>query len=81
MATGYYVVTQKYYKIHYEYGKLWKIFIGVLIISVIYYILIWGGYINILNKFILAILFLVYIFISVFEKNEMNFVKSKLLRR
>jgi O-antigen/teichoic acid export membrane protein len=81
MATGYYVVTQKYYKIHYEYGKLWKIFIGVLIISVIYYILIWDGYINILYKFILAILFLVYIFISVFEKNEMNFVKSKLLRR
>jgi len=81
MAAGYYVVTQKYYKIHYEYGKLWKIFVGTLVIGIIYYILIYSGQINVFYKFILAISFLVYILLSVFEKSEMNFVKSKLLRR
>ncbi len=81
MAAGYYIVTQKYYKIHYEYSKLLKIFLSVLLVGTIYYVLMFNGYLNIYYKLLLAILFLTFITLSVFEKNELNFIKTKLLRR
>lgn len=81
MAAGYYIVTQKYYKIHYEYSKLFKIFLSVLLVGTIYYVLMFNGYLNIYYKLLLAVLFLTFITLSVFEKNELNFIKTKLLRR
>lgn len=81
MATGYYIVTQKFYKINYDLMKLTKITIGVIFIGVVYYLLMYGDFLNIYYKIILAIIFVSYIWLQVFEKNEMNFIKSKLLRR
>jgi O-antigen/teichoic acid export membrane protein len=81
MAAGYYVVTQKYYRINYDYYKLVKIAIAILFIGVVYYLLLYGGFLNIYYKIILAIIFISYIYLNVFEKNEMNFIKNKLLRK
>ncbi len=81
MASGYYIVTQKFYKINYDYIKLVKIIIATLFIGVVYYLLMYGGFLNIYYKIILAIIFISYILTNVFEKNEINFIKTKLLRR
>ncbi len=81
MAAGYYIVTQKFYKIYYDYLKLAKMALGVTFIGVVYYLLMYGGFLNIYYKIILAFIFVSYILTNVFEKNEMNFIKSKLLRR
>jgi O-antigen/teichoic acid export membrane protein len=81
MAAGYYFVTQKYYKINYEYYKLAKIALATLFIGFVYYLLMYGGFLNIYFKIILGILFLTFIMSNVFEKNEMHFIKTKFLRR
>ena len=81
MALGYYFVTQKYYKINYDYYKLVKIALAVLFVGTVYYLLMYGGFLNIYYKIILAIIFMSFILMNVFEKNEMNYIKSKLLRR
>lgn len=81
MAAGYYIVTQKYYKIHYEYLKLFKIFLAVLLVGAVYYVMLFNGYLNIYYKLLLAVVFLTLIASSVFEKNELNFIKTKILRR
>ena len=81
MAAGYYIVTQKFYKINYDYIKLSKITIAVVFVGAVYYMLMYGGFLVIYYKIILAIIFIAYIFMQVFEKSEMNFIKTKLLRR
>lgn len=81
MASGYYIVTQKFYKINYDYFKLAKITIAVTFVGTVYYLLMYGGFLLIYYKIILAIIFIAYIFMQVFEKSEMNFIKTKLLRR
>ena len=81
MATGYYIVTQKFYKINYDYYKLAKIALAITFIGIVYYMLMYSGFLNIYYKIILAFIFISYILMNVFEKNEMNFIKTKLLRR
>ena len=81
MALGYYIVTQKYYHISYDYYKLTKISIAVTFIAVVYYLLMYGGFLNIYYKLILALIFFSYLVTNVIEKNELNLIKSKLLRR
>jgi hypothetical protein len=81
MAAGYYIITQKFYKIHYEYFKLFKIAITTIFISTVYYLLMFGGLLNIYFKLILALIFISYILLNVFDKNEMDFLKTKLLRK
>lgn len=81
MAVGYYIVTQRFYKINYDYLKLAKIAVAVLFVGTVYYLLMFGGFLNIYYKIILVIIFLAYIFMQVFEKSEMNFIKTKLLRK
>ncbi len=81
MAAGYYIVTQKFYKINYDYIKLSKITIAVVFVGAVYYMLMYGGFLVIYYKIILAIIFIAYVFMQIFEKSEMNFIKTKLLRR
>ena len=81
MASGYYIVTQKFYKINYDYYKLVKIAIAIVFIGTVYYLLMFCGFLNIYYKLILALIFVSFILMNVIEKNEMNFIKTKLLRR
>lgn len=78
MALGYYLVTQKYYKINYEYTKVLKIFLVITIISTIYYGILINEPNNLIWKILIFISFITYIFAQVFDKQELNFIKKKL---
>lgn len=81
MAGGYYVVTQKYYHIHYEYLKIIKMFLAMLIIGFFLY----SSLLNDGNRLIIKILLLagyvLYIFLFVLDKRELQFIKTNLLKR
>jgi len=81
MAIGYYLVTQKYYHIRYEYSKLIKISLSLIIVGFSFYLLSYFGYLNLLLKTVLSILFVAFIIIFAFDRNEINFFKTKFLRR
>ncbi len=81
MASGYYIVTQKFYRINYDYLKLVKIGLATLFVGMVYYLLLYIEFLNIYYKLILALIFIAYILLNVIEKDEMNFIKTKLLRR
>lgn len=81
MAAGYFIVTQKYYHIHYEYGKILKMFFALSIIG----ILLYSSLLNLENaipfKLIISAAYLLYILFFVFDKKEFQFIKNNLIRR
>jgi len=78
MAGGLYIVTQKFYKIEYEIAKLTKIFIAILIVGGIYYYLYYTNHLFLIYKFILLIFFSAFIYFFVFEKKEIDFLRTRL---
>ena len=78
MAAGLYIVTQKFYKVEYEFAKLAKIFFGILVTGGIYYYLYYSGQLLIIYKFLLLILFSLFLYVFVFEKKEIDFIRAKL---
>jgi O-antigen/teichoic acid export membrane protein len=78
MAGGLYIITQKFYKIEYEIAKLTKIFIAILIVGGIYYYLYYTNHLLIIYKFILLIFFSAFIYFFVFEKKEIDFLRTRL---
>jgi len=81
MAAGIYIVTQKFYKIEYELGKIVKIFAAIIITGVIYYALMLNGSLIFIYKIALLVLFCAIIYFFVIDKNEIAFIKRKLVRR
>ncbi len=80
IAIGFYFVTQRVYKIHYEYWKIAKIFITIAIIGGIYYYLFNMGWLNLLYKFLLMILFLIMLIVFVIDSTEINYLKKRFLK-
>jgi len=78
MALGLYIVTQRFYKIEYEIAKLTRIFTGILIVGGIYYYLLYTDQLLIIYKILLLILFSLFLYIFVFEKKEIDFLRNKL---
>ena len=81
MAFGLYIVTQKFYKIEYENGKMLIIFAVILLTGLVYY---WLLSIEALNLFYKTLIFVFYLIISstvVFDKNELLIMKNKLLNK
>jgi O-antigen/teichoic acid export membrane protein len=81
MAAGYYIVTQKYYHIQYEYSKLLKIAAAMIFVSVVFYVMLFSGYLNLLYKLILFAAFFSFVLIYTFDKSEINFLRTKILRK
>jgi O-antigen/teichoic acid export membrane protein len=81
MAAGYYIVTQKYYHIQYEYSKLWKIAAAMIFVSIAFYVMLFSGYLNLFYKLILFTAFFSFVLIYAFDKNEINFLRTKILRK
>ncbi len=81
MALGYYYVTQKFYKINYEIGKIIKIFSFLLLVGIIYYSLYFSGQMLMIYKFILLITFTLLIYLFAFDKKEISFIKNKLAEK
>ncbi len=79
MSSGYYIVTQKFYRIEYEYAKIGKIFISIAIVGIIYYIQLSGGYLSLLNKFLMVLLFFMLLGIFNIGKEEIIFLRKRFL--
>jgi O-antigen/teichoic acid export membrane protein len=79
MTVGYYVVTNKFYHIHYEWDKIIKIFIGILLSGLFYYFLILEDYyIALIEKLVLLIAFILYLYLFAVDRNEIKTIKTKL---
>ncbi len=78
MAAGLYIVTQKFYRIEYEIGKIIRIFFAIIIVGGIYYYLLYTDNLLIVYKLLLLIFFSLFLYIFVFEKREIDFLRNKL---
>ncbi len=81
MALGYYFVTQKFYKINYEVGKILKIFSLIIAAGVIYYSLYYSGQMFFIYKIIILVLFTASIYLFAFDKKEIAFIKNKISQK
>lgn len=81
MAAGYYIVTQKYYHIHYEYGKILKMFFAIAVIGLFLYSSLLSLDSLILYRIILVVAYILYILFFVFDKKEFQFIKKNFLKR
>jgi O-antigen/teichoic acid export membrane protein len=81
MTIGYYIVTQKFYKIDYEFDRIIKIFLGISVTAVIYYLFIDKDFFNVYVKFVLLILFLAYTFLYAVNRNEILQLRNRLLQK
>ncbi|MHB1687482.1 MAG: lipopolysaccharide biosynthesis protein [Ignavibacteriaceae bacterium] len=81
MAIIYFFVTQRFYKIDYEYVKLAKIFSSLAVVAVIYYLQFAGGHLNLLNKFLMLLLFIILLLIFNVGREEFIFLKNRFVKR
>ncbi|PIW70672.1 MAG: hypothetical protein COW08_00595 [Ignavibacteriales bacterium CG12_big_fil_rev_8_21_14_0_65_30_8] len=80
MSVALYFVTQKFYNIKYEFLRVGKIFWGISVIAFIYYWNLDKGGLVLIYKFLLAVLFIIYIMIFVVDKQEIRVLKEKLFK-
>lgn len=78
MALSLYAVTQKFYKIDYELLKLTKIFVAILVTGVIYYYLFYSDQFLFIYKILLLTGFSLYLYLFVFDKKEIDFLRTKI---
>ncbi len=80
MAAALLIVTQKFYRIEYEFFRIGKIFFGIFIIGVLYYWLLNSDSLFLVYKILLTLLFIIYILIFVINKQEIRVLKEKLFK-
>jgi O-antigen/teichoic acid export membrane protein len=78
MAFGYYIVTQKFYKIDYEKEKIFKIFLLMAAAGSVYYYLMVNEQLFFIYKILLLIIFTLFIYFFVIDKNEIEFIKRRM---
>ena len=79
MAAGYYYVTQKFYKVKYELKRIGHIFLSVFIIGILYYFLYSAGYMALQYKFLLLVLFSMYIYFVAVDRKEIKLIRTRLV--
>ena len=77
IASGYYFVTQKFYKVKYELKRIGHIFIAVLLVGILFYYLHSIGSLLFSYKIILLILFTLYIYFVAVNRNEVNSIRKR----
>lgn len=80
MASSLYVVTQKIYRIEYEFGKMFRIFSIILLVGAAYYWLLYAGMLLFIYKVIMLAVFTLWMALFVLGKDEMNFIKTRILK-
>ena len=80
MALSLYLVTQRIYKIHYEYKKMLKILSSITFIGALFYSLLYNGHLLFIYKIIMLVVFILWIIFFVMDKDEINFIKTRLLK-
>jgi O-antigen/teichoic acid export membrane protein len=78
MAIAVYIITQRFYKINYEKGKVIKTLSSVLLAGSVYYYLMSVHYLYFTYKILILAGFICSLFLFVFDKNELGFIKKKL---
>ncbi len=78
MAIGYFLVTQKFYNVKYEYARIAKVFAGILFAAICYYFLVYSDNLTLLLKGIILIGFLSYLYFVAMDRNEIKVIKQKL---
>ncbi len=82
MCISLYFVSQKFYKVDYEIGKILRIIGLILVTSVIYYYFYYNNMLNYFNKFILLFSFFAMMFVlRVINKSDIQIAKRVVLRR
>lgn len=80
MALGYYLVTQKYYKINYEYKKVAKVFFAISVLAVSHYTFLIKTPNDLFWKILFFAGFVTYIIIQVLDKKELDYIKKRFLK-
>ena len=78
MAVAVYKITQRFYEINYEKGKVIKTFSLVLIAGSVYYYLMLVHYLFFTFKILILIGFICSLLLFVFDKKELGFIKKKI---
>jgi O-antigen/teichoic acid export membrane protein len=78
MAIGYYIVTQKFYKIKYELSRIGKIFIGVALAGALFYYLHLSGNLYLHYKILILIGYLLFIYFVAANRSEISLIRNKL---
>jgi O-antigen/teichoic acid export membrane protein len=81
MALGYFSVTQKYYKIDYEFSRLIKLFVLVLFIGASYYFLRSTDELNLFIKLAMLIVYVSILFKFIIDPTELRMLKEKLIKQ
>jgi O-antigen/teichoic acid export membrane protein len=81
MAVGYYIVTQRFYKINYEMERIGKIFIGVILAALSYYLLLFTGNLVLFYKLLILAAFISYLYFVAVDKNEIKSIRKRMLER
>lgn len=81
MALGYFLVTQNFYKIDYEYGRLFKLILLVTIAALTYYLLKSYEELNMIIKFAISLLYILIVFRFIIDQGEIKKLKEKLFRK
>jgi O-antigen/teichoic acid export membrane protein len=78
MAVAVYKITQRFYEINYEKGKVIKTFSLVIIAGSVYYYLMLVHYLFFTFKILILIGFICSLLLFVFDKKELGFIKKKI---
>lgn len=81
MASGYFLVTQKFYKIDYEYGRLFKLILLVTTAALTYYLLKSFNELNLIIKFVIFLLYVFIVLRLIIDQTEIKTLKEKLFRK
>ncbi len=77
MAAGYFIVTQKFYNINYEYKRIAKVFAGIFLTAVFYYLLIYYQSATLLLKTAIMIGYFLYLYFIAMDRDEIRLIKQK----
>ncbi|HSL90563.1 MAG TPA: oligosaccharide flippase family protein [Ignavibacteriaceae bacterium] len=81
MALGYFLVTQKYYKIDYDFSRLIKLFVLALFIGASYYFLRSTDELNLFVKLAMLIVYVSILFKFIIDPSELRMLKEKLIKQ
>ncbi len=79
MAGGYYFVTQKFYKVKYELKIIGKIFLGILLVGIIFYYLHLSGNLLFYYKLLILSGYVLFIYFVAVDRAEISLIRKKLL--
>ena len=78
MAVMVYIITQRFYEINYEKGKVIKTLSFVLISGSVYYYLMFAHHLLFTYKILILVSFICSLLLFVFDKKELGFIKKKI---